>query len=156
MKVVMDADCLIKLTKAGLKERICSAMSVAIPGTVKRETVDRAAGLPDADCIRDNIGAGLIRVVDDAGHGRKGEERVLELFRLGGFDAVATDDRRFLRHLKILGVPFAVPAVLIVALQRQGTLGPAEATAALDSIRPYVSEEQYSVALLAMEQKERT
>jgi hypothetical protein len=31
----MDSDCLIKLTKAGLKERVCGACHVSIPGTVR-------------------------------------------------------------------------------------------------------------------------
>lgn len=34
----MDADCLIKLTKAGLKELVCEAWSVSIPALVLEET----------------------------------------------------------------------------------------------------------------------
>lgn len=155
MNIVMDADCLIKLTKAGLKERVCTTFTVVIPGMVQRETVDRASRLPDAERIRENIKEGLVTVRGEAAQGRKGEEAVLELFRSGGFEAIATDDHRFLRHLMILGVPFAVPAVLIIALYRQGALDMAEATGALDSLRPHISEEQYCVALLGLRQEVR-
>ncbi|MEW6752396.1 MAG: hypothetical protein AB1505_15640 [Candidatus Latescibacterota bacterium] len=41
-RVAMDADCLIKLAKAGVKERICAAWQIAIPAAVRRETVDQA------------------------------------------------------------------------------------------------------------------
>ncbi len=39
MKLLMDADCLIKLTKAGLKEIVVLKCDVFIPGPVKREVV---------------------------------------------------------------------------------------------------------------------
>jgi hypothetical protein len=38
----MDADCLIKLTKAGLREPICRYEQIVIPAIVKREVVDAA------------------------------------------------------------------------------------------------------------------
>ena len=55
----MDADCLIKLTKAGLKEFICKQEKIVIPGTVKREVVDagKSKGHPDAELIEENIRA---------------------------------------------------------------------------------------------------
>ena len=37
MNVVMDADCLIKLTKAQVKESVCSTFCIAIPSEVRRE-----------------------------------------------------------------------------------------------------------------------
>jgi hypothetical protein len=40
MKLLMDADCLIKLTKAGLKELVCRQDTVVIPNIVKYEVVD--------------------------------------------------------------------------------------------------------------------
>ena len=40
MKLLMDADCLIKLTKAGLKGMVAEANALFIPAAVKREVVD--------------------------------------------------------------------------------------------------------------------
>jgi rRNA-processing protein FCF1 len=155
MKIAMDSDCLIKLTKAGLKEKVCSAFQVAIPAAVWRETVEQAAGLPDAERIQANVEASRIQVRSESKANEKGEEAVLAVYRLGGFDAVATDDRRFIRHLRTLGVPFAVPSGLVVAMLAQKTLGKEEAQVALEALRPHISEEQYSVAFMRLNQEQR-
>ena len=95
----MDADCLIKLTKAGMKERVCAAWSIHIPSVVRRETTAEAPRLPDATRIADNIRSGLITVVSGARRSGKGEDAALTLFQAGKFDAIATDDVRFIRLL---------------------------------------------------------
>jgi len=156
MKIVMDSDCLIKLTKAGLKEKVCQSMMVFIPGEVKRETVDQASGLPDALRIGENIEARMIHVSDTSGGARKGEDAVLDLYRSGGFDAIGSDDHRFLRHLKGLGVPFAVPAALIILMTRHLDLNRREAEDCLFSLKPYISEEQYAVAMITIGQERNT
>jgi hypothetical protein len=60
MKILMDADCLIKLTKSNLKEVICYNFSVIIPKLVKEEIVDNAKGHPDAAVIQKNLERKLI------------------------------------------------------------------------------------------------
>jgi rRNA-processing protein FCF1 len=149
MKVVMDSDCLIKLTKAGVKERVCGAWEVYIPALVSRETTVAAPRLPDAARIKDNIKAGLI-VVKGGGQGRKGEDAALDLFRTGAFQAVATDDVRFVRRLRGLGVPFAVPAVIVTKLHREGVLTRPEADAALAALVPFISAEEHAAAELML------
>ena len=61
----MDSDCLVKLSKAGAKEAIVSAMEVSIPPLVKKETVDeaKANGYRDAFMIEENIDKELLHVV---------------------------------------------------------------------------------------------
>ena len=51
MKLLMDADCLIKLTKAGLKELVAKKDSVSIPEPVKREVVDAGKKKQCSDAI---------------------------------------------------------------------------------------------------------
>ena len=53
MRILMDADCLIKLTKSGLKEPICRTEKVIIPRGVKHEVVDagRNKDYPDAGIV---------------------------------------------------------------------------------------------------------
>lgn len=148
MKVIMDADCLIKLTKAGLKEQVCEAWQVVIPLIVQRETVVHAPRLPDAVRIKQNISAGRIAVNETNGRAAKGEEAALRLYQDGGFDAVASDDARFIRQLRGLGVPYAVPAVIIVRLCREGTLTSDLARKALAALRPHISSDQHAAALL--------
>jgi hypothetical protein len=151
MKVVMDADCLIKLTKAGLKERVCAAWEIHIPTLVRRETTSEAPRLPDAVRISENISAGLITVVTGGKRRLKGEDAVMDLFRSGAFNAIATDDVRFIRRLRGLGLPFAVPAVIVVRLHREGNLTRKEAHAALDALGPLISADECAVATLMLQ-----
>jgi rRNA-processing protein FCF1 len=144
----MDADCLIKLTKAGLKEHVCEAWKVVIPAIVRRETVEQAPGLPDAARIKQNIAAGRIAVNEAHVRAAKGEEVVLHLYQGGGFDAVASDDARFIRQLRGLGVPYAVPAVIVVRLCREGILTADLALKALAELRPHIGPDQHAAALL--------
>ena len=144
----MDADCLIKLTKAGLKEPVCEAWKVVIPAVVRRETVEQAPRLPDAERIRQNIAAGRIAVNETRIGAAKGEEAALRLYRGGGFDAVASDDARFIRQLRGFGVPYAVPAVIVVWLCRDGILTAARAIKALAALRPHISPDQHAAAVL--------
>ena len=150
MKVAMDADCLIKLTKAGLKERVCGAWDVSMPAAVRRETVEQAPTLPDAIRIRENIAAGRLTVVGGSAGVGKGEDALLRLYKAGGFDAVATDDARFIRQLRGLGVPYAVPAVIVVKLRLAGVLTTDEAEMALAALRPHISAEENAAGQLML------
>jgi hypothetical protein len=150
MLLAMDADCLIKLTKAGLKEQVCAAWSISIPVLVLQETVERAPQLPDAVRIGENIAAGRLAVQPVGENHAKGEDAVLGLYQGGGFDAVATDDARFVRRLRGLGVPYALPAVIVVRLQLDGTLSADQARQALGALRPHISADQHAAGLLML------
>jgi hypothetical protein len=150
MVIAMDADCLIKLTKAGLKEQVCAAWRVSIPALVRQETVERAPHLPDAVRIGENITAGRLAVQADGEKHGKGEDAVLGLYQGGGFDAVATDDARFVRRLRGLGIPYALPAVIVVRLRLDGTLNAGQARQALAALRQHVSADQHAAALLML------
>jgi hypothetical protein len=150
MKIVMDSDCLIKLTKAGIKELVCSEWDVSVPGLVRRETVLAAPHLPDATRIRENIDLGLIHV-DGRGKSKgKGEDATLQLYKKGGFQAIATDDARFIRQLRGLGLPYAVPAVIVVELHRRGSISKTRATEALDALADFISADEYAAARLML------
>jgi len=146
----MDSDCLIKLTKAGLKEQVCDAWEICVPQAVRQETVDATPARPDAERIRANMVAGRIAVATGAAPRGKGEDAVLRLYETGGFDAVATDDTRFIRRLRGLGVPYAVPGVMVVRLRLAGLLGQGDAQQAMDALRPHISAEEYAAAQLML------
>jgi hypothetical protein len=154
VRVVMDADCLIKLTKAGLKETVCESWRVEIPELVEQETVHQAPDLPDALQIGRNISVGRVRVKQTIGGGTRGEQEALSLFRSGAYDAIATDDARFVRELRAGAVPFAVPSVIVVRLQRDGHLSLEEAERALLDLRPFVNPDQHSAAWLMLSGRE--
>jgi rRNA-processing protein FCF1 len=118
MNVLMDADCLIKLTKAGLKEAVCTYLSVVIPQVVKHEVIDLGKNHPDSKVIKDNLTKGLLSMSGLKTQDSKGEESVLAVFQNGGFDAVCSDDKRFIRRLRAIDVPYVTPAVCIVLLPK--------------------------------------
>lgn len=150
MRLAMDSDCLIKLAKGGMKETVCRAWTVIIPMAVHRETVHQAVGRPDAIRIESNITAGHLTVaVRDDDHDR-GDDAVLSLYNAGDFDAVATDDARFIRHLRGLGVPYAVPAVLVVMLRQEGRIADDQAAQGLSALQPHISADEHAAAQLML------
>jgi hypothetical protein len=151
MKLIMDADCLIKLTNAGGKEPVCRAFAVVIPVGVRREVVDEGGDRPDAVTVERNIQAGVLAVAG-AGETRsgKGEDWALTLYGEGGYDGICSDDRRFLAKLRTLGIPFLTPAALIVVLAQKGCLSRDEAMARLVALAPLVSADEYTVARLKL------
>lgn len=156
MEILMDADCLIKLTKAGLKEFICNQEKITIPGTVKREVVDtgKSKGYPDAELIEKNIDQGLITVAKEKALNHvKGDLALVAMFKRGRFTAVATDDAKLIRILRAAGIPFVLPALLIYSIHGRGLIDQAKALNWLDRLSPFISEEEYSVVKLLLEER---
>ena len=155
MKIVMDADCLIKLTKAGLKEDVCRAFDVTIPHLVKEEIVDRgkAKKLPDALVIERNIREKLIQV--DKKRDQRidvGEKEAVALFQNGGYDAIGSDDKRFVKQLRLFNIPYVTPAVFIAIMLKQGDIKSVYAEERLQALSEYISENEYFAVKSFMEQ----
>ena len=155
MDILLDADCLIKLTKAGLKEFICKEETIVIPATVKGEVVDagKSAGHPDADLIEENIRHGLIAIAKEVASDHvKGDQALVAVFRRGRYKAVATDDAKLIRILQATGIPFVPPALLIFSICRKGLIDRAKGLNWLERLSPFISEEEYSVTKLLLEE----
>jgi len=151
MNVLMDADCLIKLTKAGLKESVCTHLSVVIPQIVKREVIDLGKNHPDSIIIKDNLNKCLLSLSDVETQVVKGEEATLILFQKSGFDAVLSDDKRFVRRLRALGIPYITPAVCIVLLLKQGKINLPDALEKLELLSPFISSDEYNTVKWALD-----
>ncbi len=151
MKVVMDADCLIKLAKSRLKEMVCKYFSVVIPFLVRNEVLDNAGDLPDAVIIRENINKKLLLVSKESMSSVKGEDAVLSLYRQGKFDAVCSDDKKFIKKLRLLDIPYITPSVFIVILLKEGILTVKGATERLDDLSLFVSDDEYHTVKLVLE-----
>jgi rRNA-processing protein FCF1 len=151
MKVIMDADCLIKLTKSNLKETVCKHFSLVIPFPVKNEVLDNAGDLPDAVIIKENIDKKLLLVSKALISDLKGENAVLSLYRQGKFDAVCSDDKKFIKKLRLLDVPYITPAVFIVILLKKGILTAKSASERLEDLSPFVSDDEYHTVKLVLE-----
>lgn len=155
----MDSDCLVKLTKAGAKEAIVSAMEVHIPPLVKRETVDEAKlrGHQDAFAIDENISKKALLVVKHL-PGKslvvspvKGEADVTSLYMEGGYDAIASDDRKFLKRLEAAHIPYLTPTACLIYVYRIRKIDRSAALVLLAALKPFISQDEYAVAELYLE-----
>ncbi|MCZ6626450.1 MAG: hypothetical protein O7B35_19800, partial [Deltaproteobacteria bacterium] len=120
----MDADCLIKLTKAGLKELVSNHDAIVIPEVVRKEVVDagKGKGLPDATVVEKNLAAKKIHIAKQSPSSSTGDEELIKVFQGGRYDAVATDDRKLARILKAAHVPFILPGAILFSLRQRGLI----------------------------------
>jgi hypothetical protein len=146
MKIVMDSDVLIKLTKIGFKETIVAHLEVFIPRRVLEETAMKSRGCPDAITIRENINGGKIHVSESSSHD-KGEIEALNLYRSGGFELIASDDRRFLNYIEKNNIPYLTSSSLIVYLLYKQRLSKKDTIKYIDSLKVHISKDQYRTAM---------
>jgi len=160
MRVLVDSDALIKLTRAGMKELLVSTFSVCVPTAVAAETTAMIARYADAMTIRQNLDRGLLNVVPLPGTPcpelvlfRGGDRDVVHCALAGGFAAVVTDDACLLEKLRTLGVSVTVPAAMIIAVGRKRRMPAEEVLAYLGALQPYISEDEYTTYRLIMERR---
>lgn len=156
MKLLMDADCLIKLTKAGLKEEICRRFRVDIPSIVKKEVVDagKSKGLSNAELVEKNIQNGIIRVTGKKVSAHvKGDRALIEIFKQGQYDVIATDDAKLTRLLKSMSTPYILPGLLIYSLYQTDIINKETALHWLEKLSDLISEDEYSMVKFLLEEK---
>ena len=156
MKILMDADCLIKLTKSGLKEGICEQFEIVIPITVRKEVVEagKNKGLPDADLVEKNIKNHIIRVTRKVSSVHlKGDQALIETFKREQYDLIATDDAKLTRLLKSMAIPYILPGLLICFLYQRGIINKATALNWLEKLSDFISEDEYSMTKFLLEGK---
>ncbi len=152
----MDVDCLIKITKAGLKEALCQKDEVVIPFIVKLEVVDagKAKGCADADAIEKNIQSGIISLIAEGSpRDRKGDQALIDAYKRERYDWVATDDTKLIRILRASAIPFILPALMIYSLYERQQIDQVMASDWLERLSAFISEEEYSMAVLLIEEK---
>ena len=152
MKLVMDSDSLIKLTKAGAKEIVLNNIEVLIPPSVMNETTENKDMFPDALKIHENINKGLLKVKNPINSSfaknlgiKGGEAQVLMLH--DGTSAISSDDAKFLNLLDNLNIPYLTPASVIVFLVKKGAIKKDESKKILGNLKELVSDEEYHLAM---------
>jgi len=159
----IDSDTLIKLTRAGAKEVVASAVEIVVSPEVKKETVDegKSGGFPDAFEIERNIKRGLIKVVRARKAGETetivrelglmgGEAGVFRLFMDGKCKAVASGDQKFLDLIEALNIPFVTSSALIVYLWKNGKIEKDVCLKLMKKLEPMISDEEYQLALFEL------
>lgn len=153
MKILVDSDCLIKLTKGGIKETICHHYEIFIPKMIKKEVVDtgKIKGHSDANLVEENIKAGIIRMAKEYSKHTKGDQALIEIFRNGKYDIIATDDIKLTRLLKATAMPFIFPGLLIYSLYRRKIMERRDVLSCLNRISTFISDDEYSAVRLLLE-----
>lgn len=165
MKVIMDADSLIKLTKAKAKEVVLENIKVYIPPKIFEETVKmpKEEGYPDAFLIEENLKNGLLEVgkIEENEEVEEmikrlgikgGEADVFRLYRSGGFNVISSDDSKFLEILDALDVPYITPSSLIIYLLKRGILLREDAKTYINNLKEIISDEEYYLAIKEVEE----
>lgn len=81
----------------------------------------------------------------------KGEEAVFTVFQKGKYDAICSDDKRFIRRLRVIDIPYITPAVFIAILLKNGKMTLKEAKEKLELLSPFVSEDEYYAVKLVLD-----
>jgi len=67
------------------------------------------------------------------------------------FDIISSDDRRFLKIIDALDVPYITPTALIIYLFNKKVLNSEEAKIYINNLKEMISEEEYYLALREVE-----
>ncbi|MGH2458586.1 MAG: hypothetical protein ACRDIY_06930 [Chloroflexota bacterium] len=150
MRLLIDADGLIKVHRAGILGDVLRVFSCAVPGPVFHEVVTRGKAYLHQDAEEIEVllaGSAEIvpvhaRTLPESGLG-SGELAVLDLVSRDRDSVVMSDDRRFLSALATEGIPFLTPTDVLVIMARRRDLAPDQARDALERLRPAIREAAY-------------
>lgn len=154
LKLLMDADCLIKITKAGLKELVVKSCKVVVPKIVEEEIVvnGKKHNCPDALVVEKNITDKAITVLRGRKKFKKGDDALQDLYLKTQYDAVATDDAKLIRRFKAQNIPFIVPGLIFYKILGMRVINRAQALKALEDLSEYISEDEFTTVQLLMEE----
>ena len=80
-----------------------------------------------------------------------GEADVLKCFKIGKYDAISSDDSKFLNILESLNINYLTPTALIVYLFKKKKVTKCKALSSLERLKVFVSPEEFYLALNEIE-----
>lgn len=148
----MDADCIIKITKAGLKEAVLNFFDTFVVDEVKLDVVDEGLGkgYPDAKVVEENIEKNKIKIVQSPKR-VKGDAAIIGVFNKKEYDLVGTDDKQLIKRLMALGIPHVVPGILLYLIYKEGKIEKQKAISFLEKLSSYISDDEYSIVKFLIE-----
>jgi len=154
LKVVLDADGLIKLTKCGILPDLLEACNCVIPRQVYTETVVEGIKqlYEDAFEIGEYVEEGRLAVksikisFEEETLG-SGELSAFALFKQSNYHFIVSDDQAFLKFLRRKSIPFLIPSDVIVLLFNMKQINKCQAKQYLNQLKPLTRDEAYYEAL---------
>ena len=151
MKILLDADASIKLTKIGIVEAFASGFEVIVTTEVYREQV--TAGLqrnyPDAKKMEKLVSDGKIIVVKSPEKSSvynnfrlgRGEKSVIDYYMANDVDLIISDDEAFLKILDNYAVPFTPVAGAILMCIIHDLISKEKGIKYLELLKPMIKDE---------------
>jgi len=166
MKLVCDADGLIKLNRAEILNVLIESVDVLVGQKVFHEAVTegKERNYPDAfeiEAILEQSNVNVPRAENleemdvlgtELGFGERG---ALSLCLTGKADAIVSDDRRFLGALEAQVLRFLTPAAALVMLAEEDLLQLDKAYEALENLKSMTRIDHSQAALTDLAKKER-
>ncbi|MBA7707648.1 hypothetical protein ES703_116524 [subsurface metagenome] len=145
-KLLIDADCIIKISKAGIKERVLDCFNTFISESVRQEVIERGLekGCEDAIVVKNNIVKGKLKTVENR-TGVSGDEAIIKNFNRTEYDFVGTDDKRFIKRLVVMDIPYLVPGLLIYHIFQSNKISKEEGLSFLEKLSLFVSDDEYQI-----------
>ena len=149
MKILLDADAAIKLTKISIIEKFASCFKVILTAEVYAEQVTAGLkrGLPDAERMEKLVSGEKVAVVDvdegayDNYRLGKGETSVINHFLASDIDLIVSDDEAFLKVLDVQDIPFTPVAGVILMCVMNGIINKEKALKYLELLTPMIRDE---------------
>jgi hypothetical protein len=154
MAFLIDADALVKITKAGLKETLTAHLDLRMAPVIAKEVIQEGKQLGHADAaeVERNVNRKRLRITTAPPSSLKatlfegGEADLVALYGSGNFSAVISDDQRFLSRAIEFGTDILTPSAALVLLVRRRKLSARTACDRLGALKPYISAEEYTLA----------
>ena len=155
-KLLIDADCIIKITKAGLKATILDCFDAYMLEKVRQEVVEEGLekGCEYAMVVKNNIIKGKLKIVESL-IDVSGDEAIIRTFNRTEYDFVGTDDKKFIKKLKVLDIPYLVPGLLIYHLFQLNEITKEEGLYFLEKLSLFISDDEYQIVRFLLEGEER-
>jgi len=150
MRILLDTDASIKLTKINIIEIVASGFDVILTEHVYKEQVTAGLkrNLPDAKRMEKLVHEGKIKVSKLRGKSSvenfrlgAGEKSVLDYYLANDMDLIVSDDEAFLRMLDIYEIPFTPVAGVILMCVINELINKEKGIKYLELLKPMIKEE---------------
>lgn len=149
MKILLDADASIKLTKIGIIESFASGFHLILTSEVYAEQVTAGLKRNLAELMEKLVSDGKITVVKKGNRSDvyensrlgRGEKSVINHYRANDIDYIVSDDEAFLKVLDANDIPFIPVAGVILMCMQKGIITKHESFKYLEMLSPMIREE---------------